>query len=104
MNNNWKSKNRHKFLLQYKVLKRVFYGGRKVKNKALQLIDIQFLYNGNLGILQQKTIDNKQVCNNLLQSKIITYEEYTEALKAICDYFLEQIQKVAENPLHYTNW
>lgn len=73
-------------------------------NKAFQLLDIQFLYNGNLGTLQQKTIDNKMMCNSLLQWNVITYEEYTEALKAICDYFSEQIQKVAKNPLHYTNY
>ena len=61
-----------------------------MKNKAFNLIDVEFSYNGNLGTLQQKTIDNKIFCNRLLQNEVITYEEYKEILKAICDYFEKQ--------------
>ena len=72
-------------------------------NKAFNLLSIKFSYNGDLGILQQKTKDNIETCGKLAQWEIITYEEYQEVIKVINNYFLEQIQKVAENPLFYTN-
>lgn len=59
-------------------------------------INIKFSYNGNLGILQQKTIDNKIFCGRLCQNEIISREEWRETMQQINDYFIEQIQKVLE--------
>lgn len=65
------------------------------------LINIEFSYNGNLGRLQQKTIDNKIFCGRLLQSGIISRDEWRKAMNAIGEYFTSEIKKVAENPVHY---
>ena len=73
-------------------------------NKVFELLDIKFSYNGELGRLQQKTIDNRNTCNSLLQWNVITHEEYKEAMQAINDYFVEQIKGVLDNPQHYINW
>ena len=75
-----------------------------MENKVFELLDIRFLYNGELGRLQQKTIDNRSTCNSLLQWNVITHEEYKEAMQAINDYFVEQIKGVLDNPQHYINW
>ena len=64
-------------------------------------INIEFSYNGNLGRLQQKTIDNKIFAGRLLQNGIISYEEYREYMQKITEYFMQEINKVAENPLDY---
>lgn len=75
-----------------------------MENKVFELLDIKFSYNGELGRLQQKTIDNRNTCNSLLQWNVITHEEYKEAMQAINDYFVEQIKGVLDNPQHYINW
>ena len=75
-----------------------------MENKVSELLDIRFSYNGELGRLQQKTIDNRSTCNSLLQLNVITHEEYKEAMQAINDYFVEQIKGVLDNPQHYINW
>ena len=75
-----------------------------MENKVFELLDIRFSYNGELGRLQQKTIDNRSTCNSLLQWNVITHEEYKEAMQAINDYFVEQIKRVLDNPEHYINW
>ena len=75
-----------------------------MENKVFELLDIRFSYNGELGRLQQKTIDNRSTCNSLLQWNVITHEEYKEAMQAINDYFEEQIKGVLDNPQHYINW
>ena len=75
-----------------------------MENKVFELLDIKFSYNGELGRLQQKTIDNRNTCNSLLQWNVITHEEYKEAMQAINDYFVEQIKRVLDNPQHYINW
>ena len=75
-----------------------------MENKVFELLDIRFSYNGELGRLQQKTIDNRSTCNSLLQCNVITHEEYKEAMQAINDYFIEQIKGVLDNPQHYINW
>ena len=64
-------------------------------------INIEFSYNGNLGRLQQKTIDNKIFAGRLLQNGIISREEYLECMQKITEYFTQEINKVAENPLDY---
>ena len=64
-------------------------------------INIEFSYNGNLGRLQQKTIDNKIFAGRLLQNGIISHEEYREYMRKITEYFTQEINKVAENPLDY---
>ena len=64
-------------------------------------INIEFSYNGNLGRLQQKTVDNKIFAGSLLQNGIISYEEYREYMRKITEYFAQEINKVAENPLGY---
>ena len=64
-------------------------------------INIEFSYNGNLGRLQQKTIDNKIFAGRLLQNGIISHEEYREYMQKITEYFTQEINKVAENPLDY---
>lgn len=40
-----------------------------------ELINIEFSYNGSLGVLQQKTIDNKAFCGRLLQNEVISRDE-----------------------------
>ena len=65
------------------------------------MIDIEFSYNGNLGILQQKTIDNKIFAGRLLQYGIISREDYREYMQKIAEYFVQEINKVAENPHYY---
>lgn len=75
-----------------------------MENKVFELLDIRFSYNGELGRLQQKTIDNRSTCHSLLQWNVITHEEYKEAMQAINDYFVEQIKGVLDNPQHYINW
>ena len=64
-------------------------------------INIEFSYNGNLGRLQQKTIDNKIFAGRLLQNGIISREEWREYMQKITEYFAQEINKVAENPLDY---
>ena len=64
-------------------------------------INIEFSYNGNLGRLQQKTIDNKIFAGRLLQNGIISHEEYREYMRKITEYFIQEINKVSENPLDY---
>ena len=64
-------------------------------------INIEFYYNGNLGRLQQKTIDNKIFAGRLLQNGIISHEEWREYMQKIAEYFTQEINKVAENPLDY---
>lgn len=64
-------------------------------------INIEFSYNGNLGRLQQKTIDNKIFAGRLLQNGIISREEYREYMQKISEYFVQEINKVAENPHYY---
>ena len=70
-------------------------------DKIHSLINIEFSYNGNLGELQQRTIDNKVFAGRLLQSGIISREEWRECIKEIADYFRQEINNVAENPLDY---
>lgn len=70
-------------------------------DKIHSLINIEFSYNGNLGELQQRTIDNKVFAGRLLQSGIISREEWRECIKEIADYFRQEINKVVENPLDY---
>ena len=72
-----------------------------VNMNVRDLINIEFSYNGNLGRLQQKTIDNKIFCGRLLQSGIITHDEWRKTMKAISEYFTSEIKKVAEYPAHY---
>ena len=64
-------------------------------------INIEFSYNGNLGRLQQKTIDNKIFAGRLVQNGIISHEEYREYMRKITEYFIQEINKVSENPLNY---
>ena len=64
-------------------------------------LDIHFCYNGNLGILQQKTQDNKRLAYCLLYNKVVTKEEYEQLVKEIVTYFQEQIQSVMKNPLYF---
>ena len=64
-------------------------------------VNIEFSYNGNLGRLQQKTIDNKIFVGRLLQNRIISHEEYREYMQKITEYFIQEINKVSENPLDY---
>ena len=64
-------------------------------------INIEFSYNGNLGRLQQKTIDNKIFAGRLLQNGIISHEEWRKYMQKIAEYFTQEINKVAENPLDY---
>ena len=68
-----------------------------------ELINIKFSYNGNLGVLQQKTIDNKIFCGRLLQNEIISRDEWRKAMQEIQDYFVNEIQRVLECPSHYTD-
>ena len=70
-------------------------------DKIHSLINIEFSYNGNLGELQQRTIDNKVFAGRLLQNGIISREEWRECIKEISDYFKQEINKAAENPLDY---
>lgn len=62
------------------------------------LIDIEFSYNGNLGELQQRTIDNTRFIDRLAQNNIITGDEWREYRQKIADYFVREISKVIENP------
>lgn len=64
-------------------------------------IDIHFCYNGNLGTLQQKTKDNKELVYCLLYNNVITKEEYKQLIKEIVVYFQEQVQNVIKNPLYF---
>ena len=64
-------------------------------------INIEFSYNGNLGRLQQKTIDNKIFAGRLVQNGIISHEEWREYMQKITEYFIQEINKVSENPLNY---
>ena len=66
-----------------------------------ELIDIRFSYNGNLGVLQQKTKDNKSFCNRLLQNKVISIDEYKQVMQEIHEYFITEINKVLANPISY---
>ena len=64
-------------------------------------INIEVSYNGNLGRLQQKTIDNRIFAGRLLQNGIISRDEYREYMQKITEYFTQEINKVVENPLDY---
>jgi len=64
-------------------------------------IEINFSYNGDLGRLQQKTIDNKMFIGRLLQSDIITREEWREGITEIKNYFENEIKKVLACPASY---
>ena len=70
-------------------------------DKIHSLSNIEFSYNENLGELQQRTIDNKVFAGRLLQSGIISREEYREYMQKITEYFVQEINKVAENPHYY---
>lgn len=70
-------------------------------DKIHSLINIEFSYNGNLGELQQRTIDNKIFAGRLLQNGIISREEWRECTQKIMEYFTQEISKVAENPYYY---
>ena len=65
------------------------------------LINIEFSYNGNLGELQQRTACNWRFAGRLYQNGIINREEWKECLQEISDYFTQEINNVAENPLDY---
>lgn len=67
----------------------------------MEFINIKFHYNGNLGILQQKTIDNKIFCGSLLLNGVITRDERNDLMEEICDYFVQEIEKVIEAPYSY---
>lgn len=70
-------------------------------DKIHSLINIEFSYNGNLGVLQQRTIDNKIFAGRLLQNGIISREEWREYMQKITEYFVQQINKVSESPHYY---
>ena len=70
-------------------------------NNIIDDFNIRFSYNGNLGRLRQKTIDNKVFCGILLQNGIVSHEEYLKIMQAIQDYFVEEIRKVADNPQYF---
>lgn len=72
-------------------------------DKIHNLINIEFSYNGNLGELQQRTIDNRIFADRLLRNGIISREEWREYSQKIADYFTQEINKVAENPYYYIN-
>lgn len=69
----------------------------------MEFINIKFHYNGNLGILQQKTIDSKIFCGKLLQNGVITRDERKVLMEKICDYFMQEIEKVVESSYSYTD-
>ena len=69
--------------------------------KVRDLINIEFPYNGNLGVLQQRTIDNEIFCGRLLQAGIVSRDEWRETMNAIGGYFAGEIKKIAEHPAHY---
>lgn len=70
-------------------------------NNIIDDLNIRFSYNGDLGILQQKTMSNKQFVRILLQNGIITHKEYMALVQAIHDYFMEEIKNVLQNPQYY---
>ena len=70
-------------------------------DKIHSLINIEFSYNGNLGVLQQRTACNWNFAGTLYHNGIISREEWRECLQEISDYFTQEIKKVAENPLDY---
>ena len=70
-------------------------------DKIHDLINIEFSYNGNLGELQRRTDCNWRFAGRLYQNGIISREEWGECIKEISDYFMQEINKVAENPLDY---
>jgi len=73
-----------------------------MNNILFEILEIKFSYNGDLGVLQHKTITNKEICNRMLINGMVTKEQYDEAMIAIQGYFNEQIQKVVNNPFWYT--
>lgn len=65
---------------------------------ARDIITVCFEYDGNLGVLQQKTRDNIEAINNLRSCGAISDLEAKE-LRADCkNYFKEEIQKVLDSP------
>lgn len=70
-------------------------------NNIIDDLNIRFSYNGDLGILQQKTMSNKQFVRILLQNGIITHKEYMALVQAIHDHFMEEIKNVLQNPQYY---
>ena len=86
------------------LLKHAQKGGKVyIMDNLNNFINIEFSYNGDLGRLQQKTIDNKIFCGRLLQNKIISHEEWQESMQLIQNYFDKQIQNVVENPLFFVD-
>ena len=70
-------------------------------NDVFNKCDIEFSYNGNLGILQQKTKDNLKFAEKLEYLEVITTDEYKELYMLITDYFKKQLNKVINNPAEY---
>jgi hypothetical protein len=70
--------------------KKSFYGR--------DIINIRFSYNGDLGILQQKTKDNIETINMLQFVDLIGAKEAGELRKECRLYYQEEIKQAAESP------
>ena len=65
--------------------------------------EIEFSYNGNLGILQQKTKNNLMLAQKLEYLEIITPEDYKLLCEKITTYFTEQLKKASESIYNFIN-
>jgi len=67
------------------------------------LINVQFSYNGDLGILQHTTRANLVQLDILYINEVITYKEMMELKTKVYGYFSEELRKVLSNVGRYIN-
>lgn len=63
--------------------------------------DIEFSYNANLGALQERTEANLKTARILLDKEAISYEDYKKLKVDIYKYFIDQIEKIKNDPFYF---
>lgn len=71
---------------------------------ARSIITVCFDYNGDLGVLQQKTKDNLETINRLQFEHVISYEDAKEVREDCKNYFKEEIQKVLDSLVRFIDF
>lgn len=62
---------------------------------------VDFSYNGNLGVLQQKTKDNLLELARLNKLGVLSNEKFEELEEKTRNYFTQEIKKVLASPNYY---
>ncbi len=65
-------------------------------NQYLNMIDIYFSYNGDLGKLQTQSQANYYFAHQLFNNGLITGEEYENLKLEIREYFKTELQKAVD--------